>query len=408
MSISSDCRSRKPSQFDWRKVLHPDDMQRVVQESVAGEASLKPFVLEARYKNAHGEWRWLRSESQPRWDPTGAHIGFIGVAHDITASKQAEIDLRRLNETLEQRITERTAQLESNEAQMRAIFETSHQYQGLLNADGDLLYANRTSLDGIRANAIDVIGTPYWTTPVVFRNRGHARHRPRRLLRRHEGRRGPDRDAAQSADRRALFRLRDAPDARPSRRHHRRGAGGRRHHRAPQGRGSAAPVAEDGSGRPVDRRRGARLQQSPDHHPLGDRLPAPPRTAGRAPPPLCRRDFRDRGTGLQADRAVAGVCPPPAAEAAGLQCRQPGRSRGAAHSSAGRRPDQDRGRAGGHRLLCDRRHRAVRDRLDQPRRQWPRCHGRRRPAHDRRPQGAAPFPRSAPSPPAAATSSPSR
>jgi len=151
--------------FDWRKVLHPDDVQRIVQESVAGEASLKPFVLEARYKNAQGEWRWLRSESQPRWDPTGKHIGFIGVAHDITVSNQAEIDLRRLNETLEQRIAERTAQLESNEAQMRAIFETSHQYQGLLNADGDLLYANRTSLDGIRTNAVDVIGAPYWTTP---------------------------------------------------------------------------------------------------------------------------------------------------------------------------------------------------------------------------------------------------
>jgi PAS domain S-box-containing protein len=151
--------------FDWRKVLHPDDLQRVLQESVAGEASLKPFVLEARYRNAHGDWRWLRSESQPRWDPTGNHIGFIGVAHDITASKQAEGDLRRLNETLEQRIAERTAQLESNEAQMRAIFETSHQYQGLLNSDGDLLYANRTSLDGIGAKAIDVTGTPYWTTP---------------------------------------------------------------------------------------------------------------------------------------------------------------------------------------------------------------------------------------------------
>src|SRR3978361_972870 len=103
--------------FDWRTVLHPDDVQRVVQESVAGEASLKPFVLEARYRNAHGEWRWLRSESQPRWDPTGKHTGFIVVPPDITASKQAEIDLRRLNETLEQRIVERTAQLESNEAQ---------------------------------------------------------------------------------------------------------------------------------------------------------------------------------------------------------------------------------------------------------------------------------------------------
>ena len=151
--------------FDWRKVLHPDDLERVLQESVAGESSLKPFVLEARYRNADGEWRWLRSESQPRWDPTGKHIGFIGVAHDITASRQAESDLRRLNEILEQRIAERTAQLESNEAQMRAIFETSHQYQGLLTPEGNLLYANRTSLNGIGANAIDVIGTPFWTRP---------------------------------------------------------------------------------------------------------------------------------------------------------------------------------------------------------------------------------------------------
>ena len=151
--------------FDWRKVLHPDDQARIVQESIAGEASLKPFVLEARYRNAEGEWRWLRSESQPRWDPTGKHIGFIGVAHDITAAKQAEIDLRRLNETLELRISERTAQLESNEAQMRAIFETSHQYQALLNHHGDVLHANKIALTGIRAEAGDVIGRPFWETP---------------------------------------------------------------------------------------------------------------------------------------------------------------------------------------------------------------------------------------------------
>src|SRR6185503_14558755 len=151
--------------FDWRKRLHPDDQQRVVQESIAGEASLKPFVLEARYQNAGGEWRWLRSESQPRWDPTGNHIGFIGVAHDITTAKQAEHDLRQLNEILEMRIAERTAQLESNEAQMRAILETSHQYQGLLNLHGDLLFANKTALAGIRTEASDVVGKPFWDTP---------------------------------------------------------------------------------------------------------------------------------------------------------------------------------------------------------------------------------------------------
>jgi signal transduction histidine kinase/CheY-like chemotaxis protein len=37
----------------------------------------------------------LRSESQPRLGPNGEHIGFIGVAHDITAAKQAEEALER-------------------------------------------------------------------------------------------------------------------------------------------------------------------------------------------------------------------------------------------------------------------------------------------------------------------------
>jgi PAS domain S-box-containing protein len=150
--------------FDWRKALHPDDLARILKEQVEGEASLKPFVLEARYKRADGEWRWLRSESQPRWDPTGKHIGFIGVAHDVTAAKHAEIGLRQLNETLEERIRERTAQLEVNEARMRAILESSHQYQVLLSLDGRVLYANRTALAGIGAEAVDVIGKPYWDT----------------------------------------------------------------------------------------------------------------------------------------------------------------------------------------------------------------------------------------------------
>ena len=150
--------------FDWRGILHSDDLERIVKESVAGEASLKPFVLEARYRRADGAWRWMRSESQPRWDPAGKHIGFIGVAHDITAAKEAEGELRRLNETLEQRIGERTAQLESSEAQLRAMFETSNQYQGLLDLDGNVIYANKTALAGIAAGAADVVGQPFWDT----------------------------------------------------------------------------------------------------------------------------------------------------------------------------------------------------------------------------------------------------
>jgi PAS domain S-box-containing protein len=94
--------------FDWRKALHPDDLQRILGEQIAGEGAKRPFALEARYRRADGEWRWLRSESQPRWGHDGEHIGFIGVAHDITAAKQGEIELRGLNETLEALVEART------------------------------------------------------------------------------------------------------------------------------------------------------------------------------------------------------------------------------------------------------------------------------------------------------------
>jgi PAS domain S-box-containing protein len=96
--------------FDWRTVIHPDDMERILAESVAGEASLKTFELIGRYRSAKG-WRWLRSTSQPRWGPQGEHLGFIGAAHDITELKEAEEALRGVNDMLERRVAERTADL---------------------------------------------------------------------------------------------------------------------------------------------------------------------------------------------------------------------------------------------------------------------------------------------------------
>lgn len=80
--------------FDWREIIHPDDAARILEESIAGEASLKQFTMVGRYRRGDGEWRWLSSTSNPRWNEEGEHIGFIGVAHDITEAKEAEFALR--------------------------------------------------------------------------------------------------------------------------------------------------------------------------------------------------------------------------------------------------------------------------------------------------------------------------
>ncbi|MGE3905701.1 MAG: PAS domain-containing protein [Reyranellaceae bacterium] len=94
--------------FDWRHLLHPDDLPRILQEQIAGESSRRSFTLEARYRRSDGLWRWIRSQSQPRWGVNGEHIGFIGVAYDVTEARQAEAELRRRNESLAGQVAART------------------------------------------------------------------------------------------------------------------------------------------------------------------------------------------------------------------------------------------------------------------------------------------------------------
>jgi hypothetical protein len=48
---------------------------------------------------------------------------------------------------------------------VRAIFETSFAFQGLLTLDGTLLEANSTSPAAIRARLEDVVGKPFLEAP---------------------------------------------------------------------------------------------------------------------------------------------------------------------------------------------------------------------------------------------------
>jgi PAS domain S-box-containing protein len=123
--------------FEWRKALHPEDLPRILNEEPVIEPSLKSIAVEARFRRSDGQWRWMRSESQPRWGSEGEHVGFIGVAHDITEAKEAQEELTRINETLELRVAERTAQLAASEALVRTFFQHSPECHAVLVEDGD-------------------------------------------------------------------------------------------------------------------------------------------------------------------------------------------------------------------------------------------------------------------------------
>jgi len=57
---------------------------------------------------AHG---WQLTSKIPLRDSAGQIIGLVGIGYDITERKQAEAEVRRLNEELEDRIAQRTAEL---------------------------------------------------------------------------------------------------------------------------------------------------------------------------------------------------------------------------------------------------------------------------------------------------------
>ncbi|MET0429544.1 MAG: PAS domain S-box protein, partial [Microvirga sp.] len=110
---------------DWLDALHPDDRDRIRQDVMRAEPTGLPFALEGRYRRADGQWRWLRSEIQPRFGPAGETLGFIGVASDITDVREAQNALRQYNATLEVQVEQRTRERDlvwKNSNELMAVF----------------------------------------------------------------------------------------------------------------------------------------------------------------------------------------------------------------------------------------------------------------------------------------------
>jgi PAS domain S-box-containing protein len=102
--------------LDWRSRLHADDLPQILKAQIAGEAGRKPFSLEGRYRRADGQVRWLKSFSQPRLGAGGEFNGFIGIAFDVTETKEAEAKLTGLNELLADRVQEALSERDAAQA----------------------------------------------------------------------------------------------------------------------------------------------------------------------------------------------------------------------------------------------------------------------------------------------------
>jgi PAS domain S-box-containing protein len=79
----------------WNRMVHPDDLERVLSKWRKLISEGKPREIESRLRRSDGEYRWFLSRVCPLVDRSGHILGWYGTDTDIHDRKVAEETLRR-------------------------------------------------------------------------------------------------------------------------------------------------------------------------------------------------------------------------------------------------------------------------------------------------------------------------
>nr|WP_200952141.1 PAS domain S-box protein [Rhizobium sp. Root482] len=93
----------------WTSMVHADDLTGAVHRWQAALASGQPYEAEFRLKRADGTYRWHIGRAVPSRDDSGRLVRWVGTNTDIEDQREMRAKLEVLNETLEQKVAERTA-----------------------------------------------------------------------------------------------------------------------------------------------------------------------------------------------------------------------------------------------------------------------------------------------------------
>jgi len=86
----------------WIENLHPDDAGRYFETFSKSFDAQTPFQLEYRLQRRDGRYRWLLAQGAPLHGAKDEVTSYIGSCIDITDRKEAEEELQRANEDLNQ------------------------------------------------------------------------------------------------------------------------------------------------------------------------------------------------------------------------------------------------------------------------------------------------------------------
>lgn len=143
--------------FGWGDRLHPDDAERTISAWKECVKTGGAWDIEHRFLGVDGQWHPVLARGVPVRDSRGRIIKWVGINLDIRRMKQAEEELKKINEQLDHLVAERTRELEEKnllllqQSRLAAMGEMiqhiAHQWRQPLNAVGLYVQSLLTCFD---------------------------------------------------------------------------------------------------------------------------------------------------------------------------------------------------------------------------------------------------------------------